>query len=362
MMVTLTSPAFGESHLLFFEAQGIVGYSSLQSKPIFYTMNKDVQMQNQGISVGTASVHNHGGTVQATPASAAVASQSKADMYYAMNKDAEMQKPGIGVDYLQRFSGESGDWGSIGYQGRLALIVDNGVERLEPQTYNAWLKVKTPLSDVWIGHNRPAFGLGSYLDSHPLLLRTLPLQGFGYDRDWGAGTSRDFSWGNLQLSATTGSGMPLYLNGNHLLAGRIGFGVLSEDNFTVGLSAGFGSTLETDGYSIYDPVPRAARLAGTDITLLHDSIEHRFDLLAGEWLGTRTLTAMYRFGYNFGPEQRLKVELQPTYWRSGSENWLFSACFSAAFSSALTLRTLYEYNQRADDHRIIGQLYYYLPL
>jgi hypothetical protein len=240
--------------------------------------------------------------------------------------------------------------------------VDSGIQRLEPQTYNAWFKVKTPVSDVWIGHNRPAIGLGSYLDSHPLLLRTLPLQGFGYDRDWGVGSNKDFSWGNVQLSATTGSGMPVYLNGNHLLAGRIGYGVLNEDSYTVGFSAGLGSTLETDGYTIYDPKPRTVRMAGADVTFLRNNLEHRFDALAGEWLGTNTVAAMYRLGYNFGPEQSMKLEFQPTYWRSGNENWLFSTCFSAALSSDLTFRTLYEYNKKADDHRVIAQLYYYLPL
>ncbi len=54
-------------HLLYFEAQGIAGYSTEQKKTI----------------------------------------------YYSQNPNAEMQKPSVGFDYLQRFSGESGDWAHL---------------------------------------------------------------------------------------------------------------------------------------------------------------------------------------------------------------------------------------------------------
>lgn len=316
-LLAISTPAYGDSHLLYFEAQGIAGYSSLQSKAI----------------------------------------------YYSMNPDAEMQKPSVGFDYLHRFSGETGDWGSFGLQGRLALSVyEDGSKKLEPQIYNAWFKAKTPLSDVWIGHNRPALGLGSYFDSHPLILRTLPIQGFGYDRDWGVGTYRDFSWGNLQLSATTGSGMPVYLKGNYMLAGRVAYGVLNEDNYTLGLSASYGRTLDTMGYELRDSEPRDMNLFGADFAYLRNNLEHRFDIFAGQWLEQDTVAMMYRFGVLFGPEQRMRIEIQPTYWRIDSETWLLSACFSALVTPDLTFRTMYEYNDVEDDHRVIAQLYYYLPL
>src|SRR4051812_18944196 len=60
LLLSCASPAFADSHLLYFEAQAIAGYSSLRDKPIFYSMNPD----------------------------------------------AEMQKPSVGFDYLHRFSGE----------------------------------------------------------------------------------------------------------------------------------------------------------------------------------------------------------------------------------------------------------------
>jgi hypothetical protein len=156
--------------------------------------------------------------------------------------------------------------------------------------------------------------------------------------------------------------MPLYFRGNYLLAGRIGYGVLSEENHTLGLSAGIGRTLDTMGYDVRETEPKAMGLVGADAALLHDGFEHRFDLFGGKWLGLDTVALMYRLGYLFGPEERLKIELQPTYWRSGGENWLLSACFSAQASADLTLRTMYEYDRDADDHRVILQLYYYKRL
>ncbi len=153
---------------------------------------------------------------------------------FSQNPDAEMQKTSVGFDYLQRLSGERGDVATFALQGRLALTEDRpaGIDygsreyrptyTLEPQVYNAYLKAKTPLGYAWVGHNRPAFGLSSYFDSHGLLLRTLAMQGFGFDRDWGAGLYRDFSWGDLAASVTTGTGMPASASSGNYMAGRAG--------------------------------------------------------------------------------------------------------------------------------------------
>lgn len=309
--------------LLYFEAQGIYGYSSDLRKSV----------------------------------------------YYSMNPDAEMQKPSVGFDYLKRFSGESGDWGTFALQARLALTV-NGLDgadwvKWEPQVYNAYFKVKTPGEGpyVWIGHNRPAFGLGSYFDSHALLLRTLAIQGFGYDRDWGAGLYKDFSWGDIAASYTTGSGMPVYANGNHMGAARISYGVLSQDNFNLGFSAGYGKTLDTMGYNLRDPNPQDMKLVGMDFTFLRDRFEHRFDVLAGRWLDQDTYALMYRLGFNVDPENRFKIEFQPTYWKFGDEiNWQFAACFSSQVTSNLTLRLMYQYDHNSSDSSVVFQFYYYRPM
>jgi hypothetical protein len=316
-LLCLTDRVQAADHLLYFEAQGIAGYSSEVKKPI----------------------------------------------YYSMNPDAEMQKPGLGFDYIQRFSGESGDFATLAVQGRLALTEDGNNYKLEPQLYNAYVKMKTPVAYMWVGHNRPAFGLSSYFDSHGLILRTLAIQGFGYDRDWGGGLYKDFSWGDISASVTTGSGMPVYMKGNYMTAARVSYGVQSQDNFNLGFSLGYGSTLDTMGYRLRDPEPLQMRLAGVDLTILRNNLEHRFDLYAGTWLDKDTYAMSYRFGVNLDQEGRLKIEVQPTYWKFGEENdYQLALCFSSQITSNLTVRLGYTYDHNTDDNRVILQLYYYQPI
>jgi len=319
-LLCMANIAHAAGHLLYFEAQGIGGYSSELDKAIFYSMNPD----------------------------------------------AEMQKPSVGFDYIKRFSGESGDVATFALQGRLALVVDaenDNRMKLEPQVYNAYLKLKTPGPYVWIGHNRPAFGLSSYFDSHGLLLRTLAIQGFGYDRDWGTGLYKDFSWGDVSASATTGSGMPIRAKKSYMTTARVSYGVLSRDNMNIGLSLGYGNTLDTMGYKLRDPEPRQMALAGLDLTFLRNNFEHRFDFLAGKWLGEDTYALFYRIGVNLAQEGRLKLEAQPTYWKFGEEeNYELSLCLSFLATSNLTIRMAYTYDHDANDNRVVMQLYYYRPV
>ena len=320
ILLAWTGSLMASDQLLYFEAQGIYGYSSELRKPV----------------------------------------------YYSQSPDAEMQKPSVGFDYLKKFSGESGDWGTFALQARLALTV-NGLDgadwvKWEPQVYNAYFKVKTFDSGpyAWIGHNRPAFGLGSYFDSHGLLLRTLPIQGFGYDRDWGVGLYKDFSWGDIAATHTLGSGMPVLTNGNYMSAARVSYGVLSRDNYNIGLSGGYGQTLDTTGYNVNDPNPQAMRLAGADLTILWNRFEHRFDSLVGTWLDQSTYALMYRLGFNVDPENRLKLEFQPTYWKLGSDiNWQTAFCVSSQVTSDLTLRLMYQYDHNTTDSSVVLQFYYY---
>jgi hypothetical protein len=316
----LADSVWASDHLLYFEAQGIAGYSSGIDKAIFYSQNPD----------------------------------------------AEMQKPSVGFDYIQRISGESGDIATFALQARLALVVDSEKHYLqvEPQVYNAYLKAKIVEPYVWVGHNRPAFGLSSYFDSHSQLLRTLAVQGFGYDRDWGFGVYKDFSWGDINTSFTIGSGMPvLFKGGNYMAAGRASYGVLSRDNMNIGFSLGYGKTLDTMGYKLIDSEPLRMALGGLDFTFLWNRFENRFDVIGGKWLGERTYAIFYRLGVNLDQEGRFKIEAQPLWWKSGEErNYELSFCFSFLATSNLTLRLAYFYNHNERDNRVEMQLYYYRPV
>jgi hypothetical protein len=315
-LVLLAAQAWSSDHVLYFEGQEILGYSSALGKTI----------------------------------------------PYSVSPDAEMQKPSVGFDYLGRFSGESGDIATLSLQYRLALTkTDSGNGyKTENQVYNAYVRARTPLCYVWIGHNRPAFGLSSYLDSHGLLLPTLEMR-FGYDRDWGIGANKDYSWGDISISETIGSGMPLRETGdNYMSAARASYGVLSRDNFNLGFSLSAGRTLDTTGYTILNLEPQRERLAGIDLTFLRDNLEHRFDLLGGQWLGKDLEAFFYRFGMNLDDEGRYKIEAQPEYWKSGEKrDYQGTVCFSLQATSNTTIRMAYIYDHLMNDNRYLLQLYFY---
>jgi hypothetical protein len=279
-----------------------------------------------------------------------------------------MQKPSVGFDYVQKFSGETGDVATLAIQGRMAYSSARN-DNVEPQIYNAYLKVKTPLSDVWVGHNRPAVGLSSYFDDHGLLIQTLDMYGFGYDKDWGVGSYKDMPWGNIAFSLTTGTGMNIRANDNYLASGRVSLGTLSQENYNLGFTASYGQTLQTVGYKVIDGDPKEWAMAGMDFTYLWNRFENRFDFLGGRNRGEDAYALFWRFGVNLLEEERLKYEVQPIYTKIGPRKTFgLSTGPSFAITADLALRGMYQFQTvdegsgleaRPDDHRFILQLYYY---
>jgi hypothetical protein len=321
----MVDAAFGQSHLFYFEAQAVGGYSAGEEKWVTYSLNKD----------------------------------------------ETMQKPSVGFDYVQKFSGETGDVATLAIQGRVAYSTLKDVN-VEPQIYNAFLKFKTPVTDIWVGHSRPAFGLSSTFDDHGLLLQTLDMSGFGYDKDWGAGTYRELPWGNIAFSYTTGTGMTMRSEGNYLAAGRVSLGTLSQDNYNVGFSLSYGKTLDTMGYTIMEDIPKRWAMAGVDFTYLWDRFESRLDIMGGQNRGEDSYAISWRFGVNLLEEERLKLEVQPAFMRIAPEDrFQIAVGPSFAITADLALRGMYQYDKvypgddmedpRAD-HRFIVQLYYYKKL
>ena len=206
-------------------------------------------------------------------------SQEDKAVWYSKTPEDTMQKPSAGFDYIQKLSGETGDFGAVAIQARLGYDDEEG--DFEPQLYNAYIKYKSEGTDFWIGHNRPALGLSSYFDSHALLLTTLAMNGFGFDRDWGLGAYREFSWGNAAASVTTGSGMPIYFKNNYLASARVSKGSLNQDNYNLGFSAAYGETLTTMGYHLMmDGEPELFAMAGVDMAYLWDNFEARWEIMA----------------------------------------------------------------------------------
>lgn len=282
--------------------------------------------------------------------------------YYSQLADDAMQKPSIGFDYVQKLSGEYGDWGALALQARLSYD-QSGDHRVEPQLYNAYFKYKSPVTDVWLGHYRPAFGISSYLDNHGTLFQPLSMYGFGYDRDWGIGLYRDLSWGNAAATMTTGSGMPVYFKGNYLVSVRIARGALSQDNYTLGASISYGRTLTTMGYHLMMDEPMETGLAGLDFSWLWNNIDNRFEVIAGRQEGVARYAGFWRVGAGLMDEGRLKAELQPVYWRDGEGgHGQASVGLSYQANSSLTLRTQYVRQSRPEQNRIIVQVYWYYGL
>ncbi|MDR2431643.1 MAG: hypothetical protein LBD99_05265, partial [Candidatus Margulisbacteria bacterium] len=155
-------------------------------------------------------------------------------VYRSSHPEDAMQLNSLGFDYLQKFSGARGDTGAAALQFRAAYNADKAA--LEGQVHNAYWKNKTPYGDIWLGHNRIAFGLASYWDTHGELLQPLPMYGFGLDRDWGIGWNKDTAGGGWQAGLTAGSGMPLRADGNWLATARAYTGVLNYDNHALGVS------------------------------------------------------------------------------------------------------------------------------
>ena len=310
-VVFCASAANAADSLLYFEAQGIAGYSS----------------------AGDGAVYHSG------------------------HKHDVMQKNGVGFDYVRKFSGEYGDWGTGALQMRLVWNDDGNKPQL--QIYNAYLKVKTAPADVWIGHNRVPFGLSAYWDTHADLLQTLSMSGFGFDRDWGAGISRDFAGGDFAASVTMGSGMGLKTEGNWAASSRVSFGVLRRDNYNVGVSVMGGKTLDTMGYKVMNYEPKDTLLGGVDIARNHGRIEHKAEFDFGRRNNMAAAAALYRAGCNLTEESRMKLEGQYTWTKRGSTNNTglgFGAAYR--FNSSLTARAMYQWDRRTNDKRVVFQLYY----
>jgi len=291
-------------------------------------------------------------------------SSSEDKVVYA-SKDARdvMQKPSLGFDLLHRFTGETGDRGAFALQARIAYDTQDDEKDAEFQLYNAYFKYKAGFSDLWIGHNRPALGLSSYFDSHGLLLDTIAMNGFGYDRDWGAGAYRDFEWGNAAFSITTGSGMPVYFKGNYLASFRISRGVLAQDNYNTGISLAYGKPLETMGYHLMMDEPKETTLVGADGTWLWDNFETRVEVMGGRNREEDAKALFLRFGIHLLEEGRLTLEIQPMYVKIGNvENTILSAGPAYQLTADLTLRAMYQYDEERNDHRMVFQLYWYSRL
>lgn len=279
----------------------------------------------------------------------------------SLDKREVMQKPSIGLDLIQKVRTDSADIGTFFLESRLAW--SESPAQLEPQLYNGYFRAKTRYCYVWAGHNRTAAGLESYFDTHASLLQVLPMYGYGFDRDWGAGASRDLDWGDAAFSLTSGSGMPLHLDGNYLFSGRVSKGVLNQENYNAGFYFSGGRIPDVAGYSIIDGQPRGYSAIGADFTHTWDRYELRADARKGEKNGFSAYAVLARLGVNFLAENRLKIEFQQVILGlNGVNDTLLAAGISYAATADLTWRSMFEYDRNSAQKRVVTQLYYYFSV
>jgi hypothetical protein len=293
---------------------------------------------------------------------AAYSTAARAFELYSLMAEETMQKPSFGFDLVKRFSGKTRDWGILAVEARLAYNQGSG-HRLELQVYNAYLRFKTGFADIWAGHNRPALGLDYALDNHALLLPGPAMLGFTFDRDWGVGAQRDFSWGSAAASLTAGSGMPLFFKGNYLAAFRVSNGVLARDNFSIGASLAGGNVLETIGNNRIDADPRTFAVVGLDATYLWRNLENRIEVLTGRKAGSKIVLLFWRSGLNLLDEGRLKLEAQPSLMRT-DRAWSYRVAGGVTYqlTADLSFRSMVQYDHGQKDARFVFQVYYYKGL
>jgi hypothetical protein len=286
-------------------------------------------------------------------------SSEEDDIIYNSNHSEDvMQKNSLGIDYIKKISGITGDIGTVALQFRTSY--NEKSSDVELQVYNAYLKAKTQFADIWIGHNRIAFGLASYWDTHGDLLQSLPMYGFSYDRDWGVGLIKDTAGGDFQMSLSTGSGMGIRDKGNWLLTSRVSAGVLNYDNYNFGLSLMGGEILDTMGYKLMNENPQNIILGGLDFAYNYNNIEQKGEIDFGEITSNTAFAALYRLGFNFLEENRLKLEGQYVYTKKEKmDDYAIGGGITYRFTSSLSTRLMYERKHAMDDHRIVVQVYFY---
>jgi len=293
---------------------------------------------------------------------AAYSTKAKEVQLYSLMSDDVMQKPSLGFDFVRRLSTSTRDWGVLAVQFRLAYNQE-GDHRVEPQLYNAYLRFKAGFADIWAGHSRPALGLDYALDSHALLLPSPAMAGYGFDRDWGVGLHRDFSWGDAAATLTTGSGMPLYFKGNYLAAVRVSRGVLARDNFSLGASLAGGRILDTMGNHLLSPDPMNFTAVAVDAAYLWRNVENRAEVLAGRKAGQDILAFFWRAGLNLMAEGRLKLEGQPMVIKAGGDwNWRLAGGVTYQITAELSARSMVQYDHDGTETRFVLQIYYYKGL
>jgi len=279
--------------------------------------------------------------------------------WYSHHLHDAMQKPSIGFDWLHRTGTSVRDWGYISLQSRLAYD-ESTDSNYRVQVYNAYVNYKSAHFDAWLGHNKTALGLNSYLDNHALLIADNSMSGLNYDRDWGIGLMLNRQLPEVSLSLSTGSGMPLYVGENHLLAGRMALGDFGRNNISLGISGGTGKTLHSMGYHVmHNKEVLNYNTIGIDFAKRHYNWVLMTDNLYGNYNNKPAYSSLIRLSGSLLAEDKLIADTQVMLSRLlGKSTRTFSAGISYKLNADISIRSLYEFEDVNNAHKAIFQIYY----
>jgi hypothetical protein len=213
---------------------------------------------------------------------------------------------------------------------------------------------------MWLGHNKPAYGLNAILDTHSALIQTLTAEGIGFERDWGMGLYSTYGEGDISVTFTSGSGYMIYLSGNYLINTRLSYGILERDNYTVGMSFGNGQIYDMVDYHRMSDILYPSTSGGVDFSWNLKRFEVKFEASIGTMGSNDVNGTLLRIGYNLIPKNKLKIEVQPVLSRTIDEGPAYKmySGISYALTDYLAIRAMYEYNNFTNDHTTITQVYF----
>jgi hypothetical protein len=161
------------------------------------------------------------------------------------------------------------------------------------------------------------------------------------------------------MALTTGTGMGIKAKGNWLVTARASYGVLSYDNYNIGLSGMAGKKPDSMGYEIMDEL-KETLIGALDASFNHGRFEHKAEFNIGQKDKKDVLAGFYRMGINFLEENRLKLEGQYVYTEEDkTKDYYVGGGITFKFNSWLTGRIMYEWQHDMNEQRIIAQLYLY---
>jgi hypothetical protein len=161
-------------------------------------------------------------------------------------------------------------------------------------------------------------------------------------------------------------------DGNYLLAGRAAYGVLAEDNYSLGATIQKGLNLVAMGYHFHQlpgadqPKLHHQQAIGIDASARLYNLETAVDTYYGEFLGTQAYSLLWRNGINILPEEKLKVEGQGIWRLFENVHYVdYSAGVTLKLTPDLAIRAMYDWQDKTNGeevYKLIGQIYYYKQL